>query len=165
MKFTNLLIVFALAFSVFGCVSKITAPTSGSTAKLTVEVPNFAEKQSILMNESVWFNIATPDESWGGQQVIKSDEPVHTFMIPAEKTLNDSLSLLQGGGGFDSVCALHLEMNPPENADLKLRFILERQRGDEKVTGCIAELYLDGKLVHTYRGGATITHYIVKFTY
>ncbi|SJN56093.1 hypothetical protein VR7878_01595 [Vibrio ruber DSM 16370] len=163
MKLTNLIIVFALAFSVFGCVSKITAPASGSTAKLTVEVPNFAEKQSILMNESVWFNIATPDESWGGQQVIKPDEPVHTFTIPADETLNYSIRLLQGGGGFDSVCALHLEMNPPENANLKLRFILERQRGDEKITGCVAELYLDGKPVESYRGGATITHYIVKF--
>jgi len=165
MKLSKPIVIISLAFSLMACASKIVIPTSGATANLTVKVANFAEKQSILNNESVWFNITKKDESWGGQQVIKPKEPVQEFTVPANETLGYSLKLLQGGGGFDSTCALHLDMLPPENSDLKLDFFLERMNSDEKITGCVAKLYSNGKLIGDYKGGATITHYTVKFLY
>ncbi|WP_221274511.1 hypothetical protein [Thaumasiovibrio subtropicus] len=158
-------VLFTLLFSLAltACAQKITAPTSGPVANLSVSVVNFNEKQSILNNEYVVFKINKKDESWGGDHAIKAEEPNQAFVIPANTELDYVIGVHQGGAGFTSNCGLLLDMVAPENKNLHLKFSLQRPVDDKKISGCIAELYADGELIGQYSGGANITIYTVVF--
>ena len=164
MKLKTILIATLVIVLFSGCVSSISAPTSGPTASYTVEVENFAPKRSLVNIENVYFIVNTLDESWGGEQIIKNDNPTYVSTVPANKELTSIIKLMQGGGGFSSTCGAKFDLSLPANANLvaKLHFI--RGKGTE-VLGCSVRLYLDGKLFKTYEGGSNIIEYKVKWLY
>jgi hypothetical protein len=164
MKLHRLFLICLLAALPCGCVGKITAPTSGPTAKVTVEVTNFAPNRSLTNVENGYFTISNADESWGGQQILQNDSPTFSQLVPAGEELTYIVHLMQGGGGFSSTCGVKFQMTLPENADLHIKFELFRAEGPE-VIGCVATLYSGDKLIGTYKGSSSITLYKVKWVY
>jgi len=164
MKLMVVLSVAVIAIVVSGCATTITAPVSGPTANLIVEVTNFAPERKLTNIENVYFTLRNGDESWGGQQLIKNDKPSFSFSIPAQQELTYILNLMQGGGGFSGTCGVQFDLTPPAGANLVTKFEFSRAGGSE-VVGCKVGLYLDNKLVESYAGSAEITRYKVKLVY
>ena len=159
----TLLILFVVAL-ISGCASKITAPTSGPTANVTVDVVNFAPERSLMDIENVYFTIQNSDASWGGQQILQNDSASYSLVVPANEDLSYVVRIMQGGGGFSSTCGVKFDISLPEGADMSIRFKLLRTGGPE-VVGCTASIYSGDKLVHTYAGSSSITRYKVKWLY
>lgn len=157
----TLLLCLTLALAT-GCAAKFAAPTSGPTAKVTVEVENFAPNRSILNNENVYLTIHNADESWEGQEILKNSNPSYSVLVPANHPLSYGLVLMQGGGGFSSSTGVRFDLTLPDAADLDIKFKLFRGNGPE-IIGCTATLYSGDRLIGTYKGSAKITKYVVKW--
>jgi len=165
LKYSNIIITFILSAFLAGCAAKITAPSTGATSKLNVEVTNFAEERSITNTENVYLTLKNADESWGGEQLIKNDQPKYSFTIPAKEELMFTLNLMQGGGGFSSSCGATLELKAKENSNLTAKFNFFRGKDSVKIIGCTVDIYSGNKLLKSYKGSSNITLYKVKFLY
>lgn len=165
MKYLNILFMLLLSFFIVGCASKITDASTKATSKLNIEVTNFAEERSITNTENVYLTLKNADESWGGEQLIKNDQPKYSFTIPTKEELNFTLNLMQGGGGFSATCGAALKLTTKENSNLTAKFNFIREKDSVKVVGCTLDIYSGNKLLNSYKGSSSITLYKVKFLY
>ncbi|AJQ92107.1 hypothetical protein [Gynuella sunshinyii] len=163
MRLAVTLLISSLIMLVSGCVSRITAPDSGPTAKLNVEVVNFAPG-SLVNVENVYLTLNNADESWGGQQILKRKNPAFETDIPANEQISYVINLMQGGGGFSSSCGIRFDLTTQENESITTKYELIRADGSA-VIGCKADLYSNGKLLGAYQGSSKITQYVVETTY